>query len=231
MAEVKQAARPKEENEVVVERAKDFWSQYSKPILIGLGALLLLAGGWLGYKKFVKEPNEIKANEAAFKAEDYFSRDSLTLALNGDGRNLGLAKVADKYGDTKAGNRAKFEAGAAYLRLEDYKNAEKYLKDVELDSKLVQAKAYNLLGHAYAAQGKNKEALDAYKKAARHFPQDDVSTPEYLFNAAFLAHKVLNNKSEATELYKEIRKNYPNSAPGFEATKFLAQLGVYETED
>ena len=227
MAEVKQVARPKQENEVVVERAKDFWSQYSKPITIGLGALILLLAGWFGYKKFVKEPNEIKANEAIFKAEDHFLlRDSLTAGTASE-----LARVADKYDGTKAGNRAKFLAGAAYLRLEDHKNAEKYLKGVDLESKMVQAKAYNLLGHAYAGQGKNREALDAYKKAGHHFTADDVNSPEYLFNAAFLAHKVLNDKEEAIKLYREIRKSYPNTAPGFEATKFLAQLGVYETEE
>jgi tetratricopeptide (TPR) repeat protein len=229
MAEVKQAA-PKQETPVAVERAKDFWSQYKKPIIIGLGALLLIVGGWLGYKNFVVEPNNIKANEAMFKAEEYMKNDSLRLAINGDGRNMGLARIADKYGNTKAGNRAKLLAGAAYLRLEDYKNAEKYLKGVDLGSEMAQARAYKLLADAYAAQGKNKEALEYYKKAGHHFEGDDVNSPEYLYLAAQFAHKVLNNSKEATDLYKEIKTKYPNSGPGFEADKYLAQLGVYSVE-
>jgi tetratricopeptide (TPR) repeat protein len=229
MAEVKHTAK-KEETPVAVERAQDFWSQYKKPILIGAGALILLVGGWFGYKEFVVKPNNTKANEAMFKAEEYLRADSLRLAVNGDGRNLGLAKVADKYGNTKAGNRAKLLAGAAYLRLEDYKNAEKYLKDAEVDSKLAQARAYKLLADAYAGQGKNKEALNYYKKAGHHFEGDDTYSPEYLFLAAQMAHKVLNDNKEAIELYKEIKKKYSNSGPGFEADKYLAQLGVYSAE-
>jgi len=229
MAEVKHAA-PKQENVVAVERARDFWSQYKKPILIGAGALVLLLAGWFGYKEFVQKPNNIKANEAMFRAEEYMKSDSLQLALNGDGRNMGLARIADKYGSTKAGNRAKLLAGAAYLRLEDYRNAEKYLKDVELDSKPAQARAYKLLADAYASQGKNKEALNYYKKAGHHFEGDDAYAPEYLFLAAQMAHKVLNDSKEAVALYKEIKKKYPNSGPGFEADKYLAQLGVYSVE-
>jgi tetratricopeptide (TPR) repeat protein len=229
MSDVKQV-HTKTENENVVDRAKDFWSQYSRPLTIVLGVLILLFGGWFGYKKLVKEPNERKAAEVIFKAEDYFSRDSLRLALNGDGRNPGLVKIADQYGGTKAGNRAKFLAGASYLRLEDYKNAEKYLKDADLESEIVQARAYKLLADAYAAEGKNKEALTYYKKAGHQFKDDDINSPEYLYMAAYLAHKVLGDKQEAINLYKELKLNYPNSGPAFEADKLLAELGVYNAE-
>lgn len=229
MAEVKQV-RTKNENEAVVDRAKNFWTQYKKPVTIGLGALILLIGGWLGYKKLIQEPNETKAAEAMYKAHDYFTRDSLRLAVNGDGRNLGLAKVADKYGNTKAGNMAKFLAGTSYLRLEDYKNAEKYLEDADLDSKITQARAYKLLADAYAAQGKNKEALNYYKKAGSHFEDDDVNSPEYLSYAGLLAHRVLGDKEEAIKIYKNIKKKFPNSGPALEADKALAELGVYSVE-
>jgi hypothetical protein len=49
--------------------------------------------------------------------------------------------------------------------------------------------------------------------------------------AAYLADRVLNNKSEAINLYKELKKNYPRTQYGFEADKYLAQAGVYNTED
>ncbi len=43
-----------------------------------------------------------------FKAEEYYRMDSLNLALNGDGQNLGFLKVIDRYGGTDAGNLADF---------------------------------------------------------------------------------------------------------------------------
>jgi len=229
MAEVK-VTHTKPENPTVVDRAQDFWTKNNKPLTIGLGVLILLLGGWFGYKKLIKEPNETKAAEAMYWAHDHFTRDSLQKAINGDGRNLGLAKVADKYGNTKAGNLAKYMAGASYLRLEDYKNAEKYLEDANLDSRITQARAYKLLADAYAAQAKNKDALNYYKKAGNHFEDDDVNSPEYLSYAALLAHRVLNDKEEAIKIYKEIKKKFPNSSPAFEANTGLAELGVYSVE-
>jgi TolA-binding protein len=223
MSEVKQAT-PRTENEVAVDRAKDFWSQYSKPLLIGGGVLLALLAGWFGYQKLYKEPAEAKALEAIYPADNFFIQDSLSRALPI------AARVADNYGGTKAGNRAKFEAGVAYLKAGDFKNAEKYLGDFESGSKLVQARAYKLLGDAYAGQGKNADALKSYKKAARHFEDDRLNAPEYLYMAAYLAHKVLNDKNEAIDLYKELKKKYQGSGPATEADKHLAELGIYSAE-
>ena len=38
-------------------------------------------------------------------------KDSMNLALNGDGNIYGFLKIIDKYGSTNAGNLAKFYAG------------------------------------------------------------------------------------------------------------------------
>jgi hypothetical protein len=154
MAETKTVNRPLQHQPETVDRTKDFWSQYSRPIIIAAAAIILLALGYLGYKKFIQEPKEAKAAEAIFKAEDYFRMDSLSLALNGDGINPGFVKIADQYSGTKAGNLAKFYAGAAFLQIGDATKAVKYLDDFDTDAKQIQARAYKLLGDAYAEQGK-----------------------------------------------------------------------------
>lgn len=221
---------PKEDHEVVVERAKDFWARNSRAITIAGLAIILLGGIYLGYKKFVKEPNETKASESLFKAEDYFRADSLQMALNGDGINPGFLKIIDKYGSTKAGNLAKFYAGACYLQLGNAANAAKYLKDFDTDAKAVQSRSYKLLGDAYAEQGKNSDALSAYEKAAHHFEADEASSSEYLFIAAYFAQRVANDPKKAVELYQELKSKYPRTQKGFEADKYLAQLGVYSDD-
>jgi tetratricopeptide (TPR) repeat protein len=229
MSEVKQV-RHTTENDQVVDRARDFWSQYKKPILVIGGVAVLLIAGILGYNKFVKGPKEKKAAELVFKAHDYYMRDSARLSINGDQRHPGAAKLADQYDGTKAGNLAAYIAGVNYLKLEDYKNAEKYLKEFETSSRPVQARAYKLLADAYAAQGKNSDALNYYKKAGRHFEDDRMNSAEYLFLAGYFAQTVLKDREEAIDLYKEIKKKFPTAGPGIEADKQLAQLGVYSVE-
>ena len=230
MAEVKDA-RPRTESEAVVERAKDFWGRFGKPLSIALGAVVLLVGGYLIYKNFVQAPKEKKAADAIFMAEQYFAQDSLDKALNGDSQYMGLEKVISQYGGTPAGNRARFIAGAIYVKKGNFDKAISHLKEFDGDDAIqVQARAYKLLGDAYAEKGNGKEALDYYKKAARHFEDDDAFASEALFLAAYLSDKVLNDKQGAIELYKEVKTKYAQTQWGFEADKYLAQNGVYNVD-
>ncbi len=218
-------------SEAVIAKAKTFWEKYSKPLMIVSVLLIVVIGGWYAYQNFIVKPKEAKAVEAMFRAEEYFRIDSMNLALNGDGQNLGFVKIADKFSGTQAGDLAGFYAGTCYLRMNDFEKAVKYLKGFSTGSDLVQARAYKLLGDAYAEQGKNEDALTNYKKAARHFAKDEANSPEYLFTAAYFADRVMKNKEEAVKLYKEIKEKFPRSQQAFDADNYLAQLGVYNTEN
>ena len=61
-----------------------FIIKYKNKCLIGIAAIVIVVGGFLGYKNFISEPNEIKAAEALFKGEQYFGNSSYEIALNGD---------------------------------------------------------------------------------------------------------------------------------------------------
>ncbi len=214
-------------DEVVIAKAKDFWSRYSKPIMIASTVIIVAVGGWYIYKNFFKGPKEEKATEAMFKAEEYYRMDSVNLALNGDGQYDGFLKVISKYGGTDAANLAHFYAGDCYIKLNDNANAVKQLKKFSTSAKPVQARAYKLIGDAYADQGKNADALSYYKKASRHFEKDVSNSAEYLLYAAYLADRVMKDQKEATALYKEILEKFPNTQQSSDADKYLAQLGVY----
>lgn len=216
-----------EQDEDVIAKAKNFWTKYSKLILIAGSALIILVGGFYVYKNLFQKPKEEKAADAMFKAEDYYRKDSVNLALNGDGQYLGFLKIISKYSGTEAANLASFYAGSCYLKLDDNANAIKYLKKFSSDAKQIQQRAYKLLGDAYADQGKGAEALDYYKKAAHHFEEDEANSAEALFMAAYLSDRVLKNQTEAIALFKELKEKYPRTQQGFEADNYLAQLGVY----
>jgi predicted negative regulator of RcsB-dependent stress response len=218
-------------SEVLITKAKDFWTRNGKLLTIASVVVIVLAGGWYVYQNYVQAPKEAKAVDAMFKAEEYYRLDSANLALNGDGQNWGFLKVIDKYSGTRAGKLANFYAGSCYIKLNDNEKALKYLKKYSGNSKLVQARAYKLMGDAYADLGKNTDALDYYKKAAHYFEKDETTSAEYLFYAAYLADRVLKNQKEAIALYKELKDKYPKSNQAREADNYLAQLGVYNTEN
>ena len=229
MAEVKQV-RPRTDADVV-DRARDFWSRHGRKLMIVSGIIILLGGGWLAYKYLVKSPNEKKAQEAVWKTQNNFEQDSMKLVLNGDRGYLGAEKLAKEYGGTASGNIANFYAGVAALKLGDNNKAVNYLKDFKTDAGQIQARAYKLLGDAYANLGKNSEALSNYKKAANEFEEDQSSSAEYLFMAAYFADRVMKDQKQAIELYKELKKKHPDTQFSAEADKYLAQAGIYNVED
>lgn len=231
MAEVKHQVRHSSESEQVIERAKDFWTKYGKVTTIIAVVIIVLGGGYLAYKYLVREPKEQKASEAMWRAQQYFAQDSLDKALKGDGQAAGFEKIASQYSGTDAGELANFYAGAISLKLGDNNKAIKYLKAFNTDAHQIQARAYKLLGDAYANAGKNSDALDSYKKAAREFETDKANSSEYLIMAAYFADRMMNDKKQAEELYKEIKKKYPGSSASDEADRYLAQMGVYKTDE
>jgi len=214
-------------SEVAIERAKDFWTRNSK-LILGVGTVLLLAvAGYYFYKNSYQKPKEEKAADAMFKAEAYWGKDSISLALNGDGQNLGFLKIIDRFSGTDAANIAHFYAGDCYVKLKDNANAIKHLKKFSTDAKQVQQSAYKLLGDAYADMNNNSEAFDYYKKAAHHFEEDKSSSAEALFLAANLADGPLKNPKEAIALFTELKEKYPRTAQAAQADTYLAKLGVY----
>lgn len=224
--EVKQPAAPATSEASNADKAQQFWTKNSKVLVYGLVGLVVLLGGYFAYRTFVQEPNEQKAVEAMWKAEDYYRMDSARLALNGDGQNLGFLKVISKYDGTKAGNLARFYAASSYLKIGDFNNAIKFLKDFKTSDKLVQVRATGLLGDALAESGKKKEAAEEYKKAGTMYPEDVANSPEYLFRAGLL-YQELGNNDQAVDMYSRIKDTYPTSNIGREIDKYLGRLGKY----
>lgn len=210
--------------ERVVDSARYFWEKNNKVITYVLVGLVVIVGGYFAYNRFFKAPAEAKAAEAIWKAEDYFRQDSFQLALNGDGMNGGFLKAIKNHSGTKAGNLAKFYAGACYMHIGDFNNAIKFLKDFSTSQVEVELRATGLLGDAYSELGKKDEAIGYYKKAGTMFDKDDVNSPEYLFRAAMLNQEMGKNK-EAIDLLHEIKDKYPNSQRAFEVDKYLGKLG------
>lgn len=220
---------PEVETNDALLKMQSFWQKNQKGLIGLLVAIVVIVGGYFGYQQLVVKPKEEKAGEAIYKAQRYFSTDSLRKALDGDGINKGFVYITKNYGGTKSGNLAKYYAGVCYLRLGDFNNAVTYLKDFSTDAQQIQLVAYGCLGDAYSELGKKSEAIDAYKKAAKTFEKDEANSSEYLFRAALLS-EVSGNTKDALELYKQLKDKYPKTERGFQADKYIYRLSVEKND-
>jgi TolA-binding protein len=206
-------------------RIESLWNNYQKQILIVLTAIVVVIGGWYGYKSFIQEPKEQQADDAIYKAEQNFAKDSLNAALKGEGTARGFLYIINNYGSTESGNLAKYYAGVCYLRLGDFNNAVKYLKDFSTDAKQIQMLAYGCLGDAYGEMNKNDDAVTYYKKAAETFEDDQTNSAEYLFRAG-LKLELMGKTKEAVDVYKQLKEKFPMSQRASQTDKYIYRLSV-----
>src|SRR5580704_11018987 len=226
MSEIKHPAHLEEEKNPIAE-IQHVWERYGKVASYVLAGIIIVVGGYFGYRTYILAPKEKQAAEAMFRAEEYYRMDSTRLALNGDNINAGFVKIISKYGGTKAANLASFYAGSCYLKLGDYSNAVKYLKDFSTSVKQLQERSYGLLGDAYSEQNKKEEAAEQYKKAGTYFEKDELFSPEYLFRSGYL-YESMGKTQDAITMYKMIKDKYPQSQRGVEIDKYLARLGALQ---
>ncbi len=213
-----------ENAEVLAEKVEgvEHWIEQNPKIVFGvLAVIALIVGGYFGFGYWTKSQDE-EAQKEMFPAVRYFEADSLDLALNGDGNNLGFKQIIEDYSMTDAGNLANFYAGNIYLKKGQFESAILYFKDFKSDDQLVMARAYSLTGDAYMEQKKYEEAADFYGKAANHKP-NKFFTPTYLMKAA-LAYEKLNQNENAIKTYQQVIDKYWESSEFQNARKYKARL-------
>jgi TolA-binding protein len=200
-----------------------WYEKYKKPISTATTILLIVVGGYFAYTKLYKAPAEEKAATALANAQMIFAADSLNMALNGDGKNPGFTKIAKKYSGTAAGNLALYYEGICYLKMGDYKNAIKSLKDFDGKGTMLASQAEGALGDAYMESGDNAKAIESFKKATND-KNDILITPMYLYRLG-MAYEASGNTNEAKTAFRRIRDEYPRSMQARDMDKELARLG------
>ena len=208
----------KEEKKITGE---EFVEKNQKILSIVGVAIVVVIAAVFGYR-YMNNQKNITAQSEIFQSQYYFEKDSLDLALDGDGRSLGLLDVIDEYGNTKAGNLAYYYAGAIYLKKRENEKAIEYLSKFSTGEDLVQARAFALTGDAYMELGNYSDAADAYEKAAER-SDDKYFSPGYLVKAA-LAHEKNNDYQSAIASMDKIIKKYFGASEYNEARKHKARL-------
>ena len=208
----KEEVLPIENPEIIsdsLSKSENFINK-NKTLLSGILGFIVIAVLAISVFNYFKTNQNTIAQEEMFQAVYYFESDSLVKALNGDGNNYGFLEIIDEFNLSEAANIAYFYTGSSYLKLEDYDNAIRYLKNFSSNDYFIQARAYSLIGDAYVELGDYDNAISYFKKASSYEP-NEFFTPNYLLKLA-LVYEELSDFNSALDCYIIIINDFKDSS-------------------
>ena len=214
--------------EETASKSEQWIEKNSKPLFTALVAVVVVFLSFLGYTKYISEPNELEAaNELAFPRKFYDQASKagsgidslLTLGLEGADGNYGFLDIASAYSGTSAGNLANYYAGVSYLEMKQYDKAIEYLENFDSEDEMLGPVALGAVGDAFADIDQGQQALEYYEKAAAK-KKNGFTAPLYLYKAGMTAIG-LEKFGKAATLFTKIKENYPTSEQAKDVEKFI----------
>jgi TolA-binding protein len=197
-----------------VSKVTGFFEE-NKSTTLGAGIVLIaLVAGFFGYQWY-KTSQDVEGEKKLYKAVYAFESDSLSAAAKE------MAKISDEFGGNTQ-NLSDLYLGITLLKQGKYDQAIEKLKNFSSSDLLVQARAYSLVGDAYAEKKSFGEAIEYYQKAADYKP-NKFFTPTYLLKLA-LAFEANKQGKEALDAYSQITDKFPESAESIPAKKYKALI-------
>lgn len=210
--------------ENALSRTEQYIEENQKSLTIIVIAIIVVVGGYLGYKKFYLEPANREAFASMYVAETYFEQDSFQLALNGDGANYGLLDVIDEYSITNAANLAHYYSGICYLRMGQYQDAIDHLEKFDAEDIMVATIAMGAMGDCYLELNDKEEAAALYMKAGLR-KKNSFTSPIYLKKAG-MVYEDIQQYDKALKAYQTIEKSYPDTEVGKQIKRYIAALKI-----
>jgi tetratricopeptide (TPR) repeat protein len=207
--------------EHALDKGEQFFEKNKNLIFYVLLGIIVIVGGIFGYNKFILGPKQSEAQSQMFYAEQYFEKDSLKLAMNGDGTNPGFIQIIDEYGSTKSGNLARYYLGICYLKTGEFQQAIDNLEDFSSDDQIIGPMAIGATGDAYLELGDTQKAVDKYLKAADK-KNNNFTTPMFLMKAG-MAYEILGQYDKAVGVYEKIQKEHFKSFESRDIEKYIAR--------
>lgn len=202
-------------------KAEKYIEDNKKSLSIIIGAIVVIVGGYFAFKKLYLAPKELEAQDDMFVAEQYFEKDSLDKAINGDGNFLGFKQIVDDYGFTKSANLAHYYLGMSYLKKGQFENSIEELKQFDSEDEILGPLATGAIGDANMELGKTDEAIEFYLKAAKQ-KTNKFTSPIFLMKAG-LAYEEAKNYASALQIYEQIKNDYSDTNEGRNVGKYIAR--------
>ena len=199
----------------------NFVRENQKSLLFIGGAIIALIAIYLLYLKLYLGPREIQAADQMHVAQDFWAKKDWDKAIKGDASYPGFEKIITEYSNTKAANLAYFYLGTAYLNKGEYRKALDNLNNYRGDDSMVAAEALGSAGDAYVELKDYDKAASSFNKAVDKAKNKFLS-PLYLKKLGLVYEEQKDNKS-ATEAYKRIKSEYPESAEAQNIDEYIAR--------
>lgn len=222
------AKKNKQEEEVLVDvqeslsKIEKYLEENRKSLTVIVGGILAIVVGYFAVDMFYQQPREQEGQLEIFKAQQYFESDSLSLALNGRGLDMGFMEVADKFSGTKAGNLANYYAGNCALRLGQYQEAIAFFDDFSSNDPILSVIAKGSIGDAFMEINQPKEALEYYSKAVNG-EENNLVVPFYLKKAGILAESE-GQLDQALKFYRRLKTEFKDSRDALDVDKYIARI-------
>jgi tetratricopeptide (TPR) repeat protein len=214
-----------------LEQAASWANQHSRELRIGLGVALVLAaalGGLAYYRTQQAEESDRALREAlttyqaplASETPAGMDRPAGPSFASADEKYKAAASafdaVAQKYGRSAAGARAKYYAALSRIELKQYAEAEKSLRELQsggagLEAELARAAIAGL----YRRSGQVEKAVEAYKGLATN-PTANLPRDFALLCAAQTLEDA-KRLAEARATYRQLFEEFPASVYATEA--------------
>jgi len=210
--------------ENALSRTEQYIEENQKSLSIILIAIIVVVGGYLGYKKFYLEPANQDAQSSMFVAEKYFELDSFQLALDGDGANYGFLDIIDEFSVTKAANLAHYYAGICYMRTGNFEDAIDHLEKFDGEDIMIASVALGAIGDCNMELGNKEDAASYYLKAGSR-KKNSFTSPIFLKKAGLVLED-LQQFDKALKAFNTIKKEYPDTDEGKVIDKYITAVQI-----
>jgi TolA-binding protein len=200
------------------EKAQLFYEQYARQVTYGLIGLVIVVGGWFGYR-WMQQSSFSKADYAEMIARDEFAKGNYDDALQKVD-----AIIAD-YSSAPAAGSAMLMKGRIHESRSELDMA------VQAYEKLIRKygdQPYLAFSAKYALGAINNGRGD-YEKAARYYRQAAQDLPEHFYAPQALldagrAYRKINKRDDAKAMFRLIITKYAKAREATDARTELAEL-------
>ncbi len=221
-----QNSDPEAKIENALGNTEKFFEKYTKQMLYGLLAVVVIVGGFFAYRYLVAVPKEGKAADAMYVAEQIFAQGDYSAALEGDGVNAGFREVVEDFGGTRSGRLAAHYAGICCMKLGDLDGAMEYLtkyKSVKgAPGAIINAQNLGLQGDVMVARGDYAKAAELYRRAAGE--ADNILTTPYYLRKLAMTYVELGRNEEAVAACRRIKTEYSQSLEARDIDKYIGEI-------
>ena len=154
-------------------RLNAFYAENKSTVISVLVALVLVIGGFFGWKAY-SENQETEAQNYLAVAETFYTNGEYESALYGDDASLsyGFDQIADEYPLTKAGNMANYYAAVSSYELGDVETALTYIIEFDVPEGILGVGPLTFHAKLLLANGSHEAAAQKFVEAANWSKND-----------------------------------------------------------